>query len=448
MKRHPADLTIFEAGAALRGGELSAVALTEAHLERIAQRNPAIGAFVHVATDAALNAARAADIAFANREDLGPLHGIPFAIKDIFDVAGWPVRWGSRLHQDRIASDTAPAVQAMLDAGAIPLGLVATYELATVGPDRHSLYPQPRNPWNRAHITGGSSSGSAAAVAAGMVRLALGTDTGGSIRSPSGYCGTVGLKPTYSAVPAGGVMPLAPSLDHVGPIARTVPEVAAAFEGMTGRLLSVQSDIAGIRIAYGRDWCHDEAAHAELVSLMDTAASVLTLSGAQVALPRLPDYADIEKAAACILHAEEYATHGEAVAANPGAVGPMAGESILSGASLSPDQLAAAHKVEDAVRADLDALLRDHDVLILPTTLAPAPPFSAFADGKAIWTAMRTIPFNVTGHPALSVPMGFADGLPLGLQIVGRHGDEATVLSVGAAFEAATDHGAMTPYIV
>ncbi len=447
MKRHPADLTISEAGAALRGGELSAIALTEAHLERIEKRDPAIGAFVHVATAAALNAARAADNATANGQDLGPLHGIPFAIKDIFDVAGWPVRWGSRLHQDRIASDTAPAVQAMLDAGAIPLGLVATYELATVGPDQHSLYPQPRNPWNRAHITGGSSSGSAAAVAAGMVRLTLGTDTGGSIRSPSAYCGTVGLKPTYGAVPAEGVMPLAPSLDHIGPIARTVPEAAAAFAVMAGRPLSLLSDIAGIRIAYGRDWCHDEAAHADLLQLMDAAASVLTLCSAQVALSRLPDYADIENAAACIIHAEEYATHGDAVAAETAAVGRMAAENIMSGVSVTPDQLATAHNTAKVFRKDVDAVLTDHDVLILPTTMAPALPFSAFADGKAIWTAMRTIPFNVTGHPALSVPMGFADGLPLGLQIVGRHGDEATVLSVGAAFEAATDHGAMAPYI-
>ncbi len=438
---HPVDLTIAQAGAALRDGTLGAVALTAAHLERIAQRNPAIGAFVHVASEAAMQAARAADAALAAGRDLGPLHGIPFAIKDIFDVAYWPVRWGSRLTGARVATETAPAVQTLLDAGAVPLGLAATYELATVGPDADSLYPQPRNPWNPAHITGGSSSGSAAAVASGMVRIALGTDTGGSVRSPAAYCGIVGLKPTFGAVALDGVMPLSPALDHVGPMARTVAEAAAMFAVLTGRPTPL-SGINGLRIAYGRDWCADPAAHLALIGMMDDAAAALSLCGAQIALTPLPDNAEIETHAARIILAAEFATHGAAI---NGKVGPMAAASIRSGKLVTATQLRESHRVTDAFRATIDTLLTTHTVLILPTTMAPAPPFSAFADAKAVWTAMRTLPFNVTGHPALSVPMGFADGLPLGLQIIGRHGDEATVLRVGATFEAATDHGAQTP---
>ncbi|NND89463.1 MAG: amidase [Granulosicoccus sp.] len=446
MNAHPPDLPIGEARAALRSGALSALALTEAHLERIDNRNPVIGAFVHIATESALSTARATDIAITNHALLGPLHGIPFAIKDIFDVTGWPVSWGSRLQQHRIARKTAPAVQSLIDAGAIPLGLVATYELASVGPDRQSLYPQPRNPWNHEHITGGSSSGSAAAVAAGMVRLALGTDTGGSIRSPAAYCGVVGLKPSFGVLPTGGVMPLAPSLDHVGLISPTVPEAAVAFSALANRPPSSPAAVRGIRVAYGRNWCYDNAAHAGLQQLMDDAAAILTLCAMNLSVLHLPDYAAIERTAAHIIHAEQYAVHGASVLANADAVGSMAAQSILSGARDGPEQLAAERKVALDFSAVIDAVLSDHEVLVLPTTLTPAPPFSDFAHGRAVWTAMRTIPFNLSGHPALSVPMGFVDGLPLGLQIVGRHGDEASVLRVGEAFEAATDHAAMSPY--
>lgn len=444
---HPADLSIFEAGAMLRAGTLTSTDLTAAHLDRIATRNPAIGAFVHVAAKAALTAARAADLALSQGQDLGPLHGIPFAIKDIFDVQDWPTRYGSQLYAARIATKTAPAVQRMLDGGAVPLGLVATYELATVGPDLQSLYPQPRNPWNRDHITGGSSSGSAAAVAAGMVRIALASDTGGSIRSPSAYCGVVGLKPTYGAVPTKAVMPLAPSLDHIGPIAASVAEAAAVFDILAARTTPRRADITGLRLAFGRDWCQDPAAHRDLCATMDAAASTLTLCGARIALLALGDYPAIESAAAKIILAEEFASHGAALRANPTLVGPMASASILSGAAITPAALTQAKTDMQTFSDALDDSLGHHDALILPTTMAPAPPFSAFANGVAVWTAMRTLPFNVTGHPAISLPMGFADGLPLGLQIIARRGDEATLLRIAAAFEAATDHAAAPPTV-
>ncbi|WP_226782463.1 amidase [Oceaniglobus trochenteri] len=440
----PCDLPIHAAGAALRAGRFSAVALTEMHLARIAARNPAVRAFVHVAGEEALRAARRADAELASGQDRGPLHGIPFAIKDVIDLEGWPIRWGSRLQADRVAKETAPVVRAMLDAGAIPLGVVATYEMATVGPDDSALAPPATNPWNGAHVTGGSSSGSAAAVAAGMVRIALGTDTGGSIRSPAAYCGVVGLKPSHGALPLGGVMPLSPSLDHAGPIGRTVGDAALAFFAMTGREW-MPGPVEGISLAYGRAWAEDEAAHPALLPMLDAAASVLSLCGARIALADLPPYAAIEAAGCDILLAEGFAAHGPRVSGAPDAIGPMARASIQMGQKIGPAQVSAARAAVPALRATLDALLSRHAALILPTVMAPAPPFSAFNDGKPVWTAMRTIPFNMTGHPALSVPMGLADGLPLGLQIVGRRGDETTLLRIGAAFEAATDHAILQP---
>lgn len=443
MTHSPVDLSIPETGALLRSGDLTVLDLVRAHLERIAFRNPDIGAFVYVAEVCALEAARAADAAFSEGIDLSPLQGIPFAIKDIFDVAGWPVRWGSRAYETRTAQATATAVQSLIDAGAIPLGLVATYELATVGPDKTSLYAQPRNPWNRAHVTGGSSSGSAAAVAAGMVRFALGTDTGGSVRSPSAYCGVIGLKPTHGLISLDGAMPLAPSMDHVGPIAKTVVDTEVVLSSLTHR--PAPREIKGLRIGFARNWCTGDGAHPALITLMDNAASTLSLMGARVTLATLPDYEYIERMATQIILAEEFASHGKALKSAPEQFGAMATQSIMSGARIAPAALAEAHQVGREFGAELDALLSSYDVLLLPTTLTPAPPFSDFDDGKAVWTAMRTIPFNVTGHPALSLPMGFADGLPLGLQLVGQRNDEGTLLRLGAAFEAATDHGALHP---
>lgn len=441
---NPADLSIAEAGAALRQGVLTSVALTQAHLDRIAGRDGRIGAFTHVARKAALAAAAAADQSRAEGRDLGPLHGIPFAIKDIIDLEGWPIRRGSRLYEGRIADRTAPAVQALLDGGGVPLGVVATYELASVGPDETALAPIPINPWHPGHVTGGSSSGSAAAVAAGLVRLALGSDTGGSVRSPAAYCGVVGLKPTYGMIPCDGVMPLAPSLDHVGVIARTVEDAALGFTVLSGQQWET-STLTGHRLAYGRGWAIDARAHPALLPLMDAAASVLSLCGAAISLTDLPAYPPIEAAGADILAAEAFAAHGAPVEANPDAVGEMARAYVRSGREIDAAKLGAARGSIAPLRTALDAVLKVHDALILPTTLSPAPALASRAGQKSPWTPMRTLPFNLTGHPALSVPMGFAGGLPLGLQIVGRRNDEATVLRIGAAFEAATDHTTLQP---
>ena len=441
---NPADLDVAAAGAALRSGDLTSLDLTRACLDRIATRDPEIGAFVYLAADQALQAAAAADAELAAGEDRGALHGIPFAVKDVFDVAGWPVRFGSAHYRDRIAKGNADAVSRCIASGAIPLGIVATYELATVGPDQTSLYPQPRNPWNNDHVTGGSSSGSAAAVAAGMVRFALGSDTGGSARSPAAYCGVVGFKPTAERLSKDGLMPLAPSMDQVGIIAASATDAAAVFAALDGHE-DAYIHATG-NIAYGRDWCIGGGDEAVILPLMDDAASALSLTGAKIAMVQLPDYQRVEEAGSTILLSEQVVSHWTELENDPANVGRMAYSSLKSGVGITGENVRAAREIATKFTNSIDAILAAHDVIILPTTMTTAPAFSDFDSGEPVWTAMRTIPFNLSGHPALTVPAGFHQSLPLGMQIVGARGADALVLKIGAAFEAATDHGALRPY--
>lgn len=441
---HPADLSLAEAGAALRRGALTSAGLVRSHIERIEARDPAIGAFTFLAKDEALAAAEAADAELAAGRDRGPLHGLPFAVKDIIDVAGWPIRHGSRAQAGRIAVKDAEVIRVMRAAGAVPLGVVTTYEMATVGPDETALAPFPVNPWNARHITGGSSSGSAAAVAAGMIRLALGTDTGGSVRSPASYCGAVGLKPGRGVISAEGVMALSESLDHIGLITRSADDAALGFGALTGEAPQ-PADITGLRLAYWRGWAMGDEADPALLPLLDAAASALSLLGARIEISAPPDYHPAETAGCDLLLAEAYEALGAEVEAAAELIGAKARASILSGRTVTAQSRAAAKDAAAALCKKVDAALEGRDAIILPTTMTPAPPFSAFESGEPVWTAMRTIPFNMTGHPAVSVPMGFILGLPMGLQIVGARGAEQKILRIAAAFEAATDHSALQP---
>lgn len=438
-------LTIAETGLALRAGEVSPEEVVAAHLHEIARQNDQIRAFVTVFADAAMTAARQAGAELRAGHDRGPLHGIPFAVKDMIDVAGAPVRAGSRVFAGRVAAENSTVIDRMIAAGAIPLGLVATYEHALVGPSADSAYPAPVNPWDAANITGGSSSGAAAAVASGMVRLAIGTDTGGSVRSPASYCGVVGLKPRFGLVPTDGVLPLSPSLDHVGPLARTVAEAALALSVMSGVApFDLSGGLSVLRLGYARAaFADDPATLPAVTAAMDDAASALTLGGAGVRLIDLPDIATLEAAGAILIHAEALAVHRARLSGKAPDYGRMAYQSLIAGVELTTADVAMAHAAAARFRAEIDDILTLVDAIILPTTLTTAPPFSAFAGGEAVWTPMRTLPFNVTGHPALSVPMGFAGRLPMGVQIVAA--TEAMVLRIGAAFEAATDHSAMIP---
>lgn len=455
MMANAADLTITEAAARLREGTLSSVALTQAHLDRIAARDGVYHAFMYVDAEGALAQATQADEALRRGEDWGPFHGIPIAIKDLFDTAGMPTTYGSDVHAGHIPAEDAEVVRRLKAAGAVLIGKLETYEFAMVGPVFDRSFPPAANPWDASRCTGGSSSGSAAAVAGGLVRTTIGSDTGGSVRSPASYCGVVGLKPTYGRISTEGVFPLSPSLDHVGIISASVAEAALTFdviadpdEGMGMAAASrLGQSLAGLRIGYARGWFADDPETLPaLFEAVDTAASMLSLLGARIEEVVLPAAVDFEDVGAVIIHAEAFQMHRRQLAVSGDRYSRKVFQNIASSLCLTADDLARAHQAASRLRARLDrTVFSQFDAILTATTLTPAISFADFAGEAARWTPMRTIAFNVTGHPALSVPCGFYNGLPLGLQLVCRAGDEATLCQIGHAYEQATDFAAIKP---
>ncbi len=342
------------------------------------------------------------------------------------------------------------------------LGKLATHEFAIGGPSFDLPFPPARNPWNPDYIPGGSSSGSGAAVAAGMLRMAMGSDTGGSIRGPACYCGIVGLKATYGRVSRRGVFPLSYSLDHCGPLTKTVEDAALTMQVIAGHdpqdpmsarvpvpdfSAGLGDDLTGLRLAYPRSFfAASPDASAELLAAIDTAAEVLASLGAKVEQVELPSYSLFEAAGRVILLAEAYAIHEQDLKTRPLAYGRHTYQRIAAGAVLSAADLMQAFRLRMELSAALNTVMARHDGLITASGLGAAPRFDQFARDVTRWTAMHTIPFNVTGHPALALPIGFcAAGLPLGMQIVGRLFDEPTVLRIGAAYQANSGWHAAVP---
>jgi aspartyl-tRNA(Asn)/glutamyl-tRNA(Gln) amidotransferase subunit A len=447
-----ADLSIVEAGRKLRDGSLTALALTRAVLARIAERDTDYLSFYVVMAERALDAARQADAELAAGKDRGPLHGIPVGIKDMIDVAGVPTTAGSVSRKDNNPASNAAAVDRLIEGGAIIIGKLATYEWGTVGPAYDTLYPPARNPWSLAHITGGSSSGCAAAVAGGLLRTTVGSDTGGSVRGPAAYCGIVGLKPTFGLVPTSGTLGMSPSMDHEGPMSATTAEAAltldviAARSGDESAARYLGQDIAGLRIGYARNWfAQDSQAHPAVVAAMDEAISTLSELGAVIEQVDLPDYYAIEVAAAAVLHYEGFQGHAKELAEKPEGFGRKTFQSIVAGAAITDAEYREAKRAGAAFRDTLDRdIFSRLDAIVTVGTLTPALPVALFGKGS-VWTPMRTIGFNISGHPALMLPMGFHEGLPLGMQIVGPHYGEARIVQIGDAFERATDFAAQKP---
>lgn len=447
-----ADLTIIDAGRKLRDGSLTSLALTRAVLARIAERDKDYRSFYVVMAERALDAARQADAELAAGKDRGPLHGIPVGIKDMIDVAGVPTTAGSVSRRDNVPVANAALVDRLVEGGAIIMGKLATYEWGTVGPAYDTLYPPARNPWSLEHITGGSSSGNAVAVAGGLLRTTVGSDTGGSVRGPAAYCGIVGLKPTFGLVPTTGTQGMSPSMDHEGPMAASSAEAAltldviAARSGDESAARYIGQDITGLRIGYARNWfAQDSQAHPAVVAAMDEAISTLSVLGAIVEQVELPDYYAIEVASAAVLHYEGFKGHAKELAARPEGFGRKTFQSIAAGAAITEAEYREAKRAGAVFR---DALDRDvfsrFDAIVTVGTLTPALPVALFGKGS-VWTPMRTIGFNISGHPALMLPMGFHEGLPLGMQIVGPHYGEARICQIGDAFERATDFSAQKP---
>lgn len=450
------ELSIAEAGKLLRAGSLTSTRLTEDALARIAALDPDLDAFVLVTRDRALADAARADKELAEGIDHGSMHGIPYALKDIYSTAGIRTTCHSKLFIDQVPTEDSEVAARLAKGGGVLVGKVGTFEFAIGGPSFDLPFPPSRNPWNTEHFTGGSSSGSGAAVAAGMVRMAMGSDTGGSIRGPAAYCGTVGIKPTYGRVSRRGVFPLSYTLDHCGPLAWTVEDAALTMQVIAGydrrdpasanvsvpdMTAGLGQGLAGLKIGYTRSFfVNDPSATPEIVSALDGAAQQLATLGATVEEVDMPTYALFEACGRTILFAEAYAVHEQDLKTRPLAYGRYTYQRLVAGAVLSAADLVQAFRLRAELSKTVnEGLLGTFVALLAPTGLTPAARFDEFGTDAAKWAGMLTIPFNVTGNPALALPIGFsAGGLPLGAQIVGRPFDEPTVFRIGAAFEAAS----------
>ena len=447
-----ADVT--ETARALRAGAITSSALTEASLERIAAHDGAINAFVLRDAAGALAAAKAADTDFARGVDRGPMHGVPYALKDIYDVAGLPTTCHSKLRIGEVAEVDSAVAAKFRAAGAVLLGKLGTFEFALGGPSFDLPFPPARNPWNLTRQTGGSSAGSAAAIAAGYVAVAPGSCTTGSIRGPAAWCGAVGLKPTFGRVSRRGVFPLAWTLDHCGPLTRRVRDAAIALTIMAGYdpedegsvdtpvgdyLGALEKGVAGLRIGAPRHFYEaspqlTDAARATIL----LAFALLESEGARVHDVALSDYALYAGCGRVLMTAEAFAIHRRALARRFSDYGEIAARRFAIGAVVVAADYMDTLALRKRLAQEVNARLEHVDVIVTAISLAPPPPL--LEPGTSLGAApLQASPWNVTGHPAVSVPMGLdAEGLPLAVQIVGRRFDEATVLRVARALERAS----------
>ena len=446
--------TISELGRRLRRREVSPVEITQECLGRIERLNPALNAFITVMGESALADARQAEAEMVRGEWRGPLHGVPVALKDLIDTSGVRTTAASALWQDRVPDKDAEVVRRLRQAGAVIVGKNNLHECAYGGSSLISYFGDVHNPWDVGRIAGGSSGGSAAAVAAGLAYAAMGTDTAGSIREPAALCGCVGLKPTYGRVPSRGVIPLSLSLDHVGPLAASVEDAAIVLQAIAGYdaadltsadvpvadyVSAMRESVKALRVGVPRGYFYDDL-DPEVASAMEHALRGISTLVAEIKEVQLDVPTDRTLQAA-----ESYAYHAENVAKTPELYQAETGRRILSGDKVSAAEYIQRRRELEEARRRIRAVFADVDVLVTPTMPIPAP---AIADLKADPEALRpaelkllrnTRPFNVWGLPAISVPCGFTQsGLPIGLQIAGPHWREDLVLRLGHAYEQAT----------
>lgn len=446
--------TITDLSQHLRQKEISPVEITRECLGRIEKANPRLNAFITVMSDSALADAKRAETEILNGDWRGPLHGVPIALKDLIDTAGVRTTSASKLHENRIPTEDAEVVRRFRQAGAVIVGKNNLHEFAYGGSSLVSHFGDVHNPWDVARIAGGSSGGSASAVAAGLSFAAIGTDTAGSIREPAALCGCVGLKPTYGRVSTRGVIPLSTSLDHVGPLTRTVADAAIVLRAIAGYdshdltsanlpvsdyVSVLKEDAKSLRIGIPRAFFFDDL-DSEVAAAMEHALHGIETLVASVREVQLDVPTDRTVAAA-----EAYAYHADNAARNPGNYQPETLRRIRQGENISAaDYIRRRRELEQARRSIVN-VFAEVDLLVTPTTPIPAP---NIAELKANPEALRpaelvllrnTRPFNVWGLPTISVPCGFTQsGLPIGLQIAGPHRREDLVLRLAYAYEQAT----------
>jgi aspartyl-tRNA(Asn)/glutamyl-tRNA(Gln) amidotransferase subunit A len=445
---------ILELSGLLREKRISPVELARNCLARIQKLNPRLNAFITVTAECALREAGEAESEIAEGRWRGPLHGIPLALKDLIDTAGVRTTAASALFKDRIPTQDAEVVRRLKAAGAVMLGKQNLHEFAYGGSSIVSYYGEVHNPWNLEHIAGGSSGGSAAAVAAGLCCGAIGTDTAGSIRDPAALCGVVGLKPTHGRVSTRGVIPLSPSLDHVGPITRTVADAAVMLQATAGfdpgdpssvdvpigdYVAALGQDPRSLRIGIPRDFFYSDL-DPEVASALDEALAVLSGMSAEIRDVQLPVPTD-----RTLQSAESYACHAARIARHPELYEAETLRRIQAGAGVSAAAVAQGRRELDQARGEIGQVFEHVDLLVTPTTPIPAPSLAELKQApeqlrpRELHLLRNTRPFNVWGLPAISIPCGFTSAsLPIGLQIAGRHWREAQVLQLAHAYEQAT----------
>ena len=458
------DLSIAELSGLIASRKLSPVELVDALIRRVEGYDAQTHAFITRTFDLARRQAQEAEAEIAAGRYRGALHGIPFALKDIYDTRGILTSGHSRVFIDRVPSEDATTTARLYEAGAVLLGKLATHEMAHAGPSFDLPWPPARNPWNLAHFTGGSSSGSGAAVAAGMVPVALGSDTGGSIRGPASLCGVVGLMPTFGLVSRAGVITNSYTFDHCGPLARTVEDCALTLQALAGHDVkdpgsvsqpislyreALVQDLRGLRIGVLRHhWEQDIPASEDVRAAMDAALDVLRRLGATLEECRvrpLSQYFDVK---IVIAESEIFSVHQQNLIARPTDFGADFRSRVLPSVLFGASDYVQASREHKRMKAEMEPLYGKFDAFVT-AGMGEAPRLTdyrsvSFWQKPSLFTA-----WNVTGQPVVQLPNGFGrNGLPLGMQILGRPFGEETILRIGHAYEQATEWHTRRPTLV
>jgi aspartyl-tRNA(Asn)/glutamyl-tRNA(Gln) amidotransferase subunit A len=437
------DLTIVDLAKLLRAGERTAAAVVEECLRTIQARDAGLNAFITVLADEAREQARAADRELASGHDRGPLHGVPISLKDLIDLRGTPTTAASRVRAGHVASQDAPIVSRLKDAGAIVVGKTNLHEFALGTTNEDSAFGPVHHPLDLTRSPGGSSGGSAVSVLAGMAWASVGTDTGGSIRIPSAACGLVGLKPTFGEVPTEGVVPLSSTLDHVGPICRSVEDAFLMYAVLGGKTAAPRPRrTQGLTLGVPREYFLSVLDH-EVASAFDVACERLREAGVRLEDVVIPHAAEIATTYLHIALPEAAAYHAPTLDSRPDDYTANVRARLEMARSITAEDYARALRGRETLRAEVDTALEVHDALLLPSLAVPATKLGADSvrvgdsDQPVRSITLRlTQLFNITGHPAITVPCGAASaGLPVGAQLVGRSGRTGDLLAIAAALE-------------
>src|SRR4051794_18987291 len=451
----PEYLTIAEAARLIAAKELSPVELLDSRLQRIERLDGRLNSFIRVLTDEARATARTAEAEIAAGKYRGPLHGIPIGLKDIYETAGVATTGHSKVMQDHVPKADAFSVAKLRQAGTVVMGKLATHEFAFGGPSFDLPWPPARNPWDTARFTGGSSSGTGAAVAAGLVLGGTGSDTGGSIRGPSAYCALAGIRPTYGLISRMGILPLAFSLDHAGPMAWTAEDCAILLQAMAGHdpadpasanrpipdyRAALQAGVKGLRIGVIRHFYErDNEANAATRQAIEAAAQKFAELGCSVREVTLSPLEDWASCGVLMMLAEAYTIHEHNLRRRFTDYGEIFRDRmVLAGLITAADYIQALRRRRELV-TELDQVMANLDLVMAAAAASEAPRIEEVDKFAIMERPSLTMPFNVTGSPAMSVCCGYTEvGLPLSFQIVGKRFEDTTVLRVAHAYEQAT----------